>query len=92
MNDLIRASISDIVRAVEIQRFIDEGVFRCVNDVHEVYDNTEKFLPHRCNDACLSKILDNTLWVRKFDNLKTSLDNTKHHFIGALKLIVIAMF
>lgn len=44
VNDLIRGSICDIVRLDKIQRFIDEGVFKCVNDVNEVYDNAEKYI------------------------------------------------
>ncbi len=81
VNDLIRASIFDIVRPDEIQKFMDHGIFTHREDIEMVYENANKFLPHICNDACLVKKPDGTFCCRKIDNLKASPDNTKHMFL-----------
>ena len=57
VNDLIRASIFDIVRPDEIDRFMEDGIFTHREDVANVYENAMKFLPHVCNNACLVKNL-----------------------------------
>jgi predicted GIY-YIG superfamily endonuclease len=80
VNDLIRASIYDIVRSDEVPRMIEEGIFNHPEDVHTVYEDAEKFLGHRCNDSCLVRRPDGTYRCRKIDNVKASLDNTKHMF------------
>eukprot|EP00957_Ditylum_brightwellii_P127866 9750856-Ditylum_brightwellii.AAC.1 len=51
--DLIRASMFDIVRPDEVDRFMEDGIFTHREDVANVYENAKKFLPHICNDACL---------------------------------------
>ena len=81
VNDLIRASIFDIVRPDEVDRFMKEGVFTYRHDIFKVWENTGKFLPHICNDGCLVKNADGTFRCRKIDNLKASPDNTKHMFL-----------
>ena len=50
VNDLIRASICDIVRPDEVEKFVEEGVFTNVHDIHQVYEHAATYLPHRCND------------------------------------------
>lgn len=81
VDDLIRASVFDIVRPDEVQRFIDEGVFECVHDIHEVTDNGIAFLPHACTDRCLVKREDGTLRCRVKDYANASTDNTQHQFV-----------
>jgi hypothetical protein len=81
VNDLIRASIFDIVRPDEIDRFMKDGIFTHREDVAKVHENAKKSLPHICNDACLVKKSDGTFRCRKIDNLKASPDNTKHTFL-----------
>ena len=81
VDDLIRASICDIVKDYEIPRFVNEGVFDCDDDIYDVYENGVRFLPHKCNDACLVKKADGTFRCRKVDNLRSSPDNTKHQFV-----------
>ena len=81
MNELIRASIFDIVRYDEIDRYIQDGVFESHHDISNVYENAELFLPHRCNDSCLVRNPDGTFRCRKIDNVRASDDNTKHMFM-----------
>ena len=38
---LIKASIIDIVRPSEIQKFINEGLFQCDNSIKEVVQESE---------------------------------------------------
>jgi hypothetical protein len=78
---LIRASVFDIVKPEEVDRFIDEGVFDSAYDIFTVYENAETFLPHPCNDTCLVKRPNGTFCCRKIDNVKASSDNTKHQFL-----------
>ena len=40
VKDLIRASIFDIVRPNEVERYVKEGVFTNVHDIHKVYEKT----------------------------------------------------
>ena len=80
VNNLIRASIFDIVKSDEVPRMIEEGIFTHPDYVYSVYENAEKFLPHRCNDSCLVRRPDGTFRCRKIDNVKASPDNTKHMF------------
>ena len=55
VNELIRASIFDIVRPNEIGRSIKEDISIHIDGVITVYENVMKFLPHIYNDACLVK-------------------------------------
>ena len=81
VDDLIRASIFDIVRSDEVADLINEGIFKEEDDIFELIENAEKFLPHRCNDACLVRRADGTLRCRKIDNLRATPDNTSHQYI-----------
>ena len=49
VNDLIRASIFDIVKSNEIDKFIEDSIFVHKDDVTTVYENVKKVLPHNCN-------------------------------------------
>ena len=44
-------------------------------------ENTELYLPHRCNDACFMRNPDGSYRYRKIDNVKASADNTKYQYI-----------
>ena len=81
VNNLIRASVFDIVKPKEVNKFIEEGIFDNQYDIYTVYENAELFLPHRCNDACLVRNPDGSYRCRKIDNVKASADNTKHQYI-----------
>lgn len=81
VDDLIRASLCDIVKSSEIPSFIDKGVFEAVEDAFEVSEDGELFLSHVCNDSCLVRMPDGRLRCRKLNNAKISPDNTKHTFM-----------
>eukprot|EP00957_Ditylum_brightwellii_P000188 15423-Ditylum_brightwellii.AAC.1 len=76
VKDLIRASVLDIIWPSEIQRFIDEGVFQCVDDVIKIIELGKTILPHRCNPCCLAQVDDNKFKCRKLNDLLVSKDNT----------------
>ena len=80
VNDLIRASIYDIVRSDEVPKMIEEGIFNHLKDVHTIYQDVEKFLTHRCNDSCLVRRPDGSFRCRKIDNVRASTDSTKYVF------------
>ena len=81
VDNLICASIFDIVRPEEADKFIEDGIFATVDDIHTVYNDGINFLPHKCNDGCLVKNSDGTLRCRKLNNLHVSKENTKHQFM-----------
>ena len=85
MDDIIRASKNEIVRPEEIQRLIDEGIFKSHEDWYEMQELTEKFLPHVCNERCQMRVDSsggsNDTKCRKLNNNKISPDITKHSFI-----------
>ena len=79
MLDCMRISPFDLIWYDKVQKFIDEGVISCVEDVKDVTDDGGTFLPHRCDARCLVYV-NGKLTCRKTNNLKKSPDNTKHVF------------
>ena len=53
MNDIIREFILEVIRPDEMQMYINEGALKYASEVHGIYDNTDKFIPHRFNLRCL---------------------------------------
>ena len=82
VDNIIRASVCDIIRADEIEKYIDHGLMKSHHDVFEVMEDATMFLSHKCSDRCLVKTLDGNLRCRKLDNLKVSKDNTRHEFMS----------
>ena len=60
VKDLIRASIFDVVRPNEVERYVKEGFFTKMHDIHKVYEKAEKYLLHRRNERCFVKRADGT--------------------------------
>ena len=56
INDLIPASIGEVVRPQEVETFIEEGIFRSHEDWLLMQEDAEKFLPHICNKRCQMQI------------------------------------
>ena len=85
VQDLIRASVVDIIRSDEVQSLIDEGILDEHNDVYTIQDLPSSILAHRCHPRCMSRV--NTkekptdYKCRKVNYNKVSLDNTKHCYI-----------
>ena len=80
MDDLIRASVVDVVRTDEVNHLIEHGLLESMDDLKEVLDDAEKVLGHRCGPACLVRDGPNSLKCKKLNNLIVSPDNTKHIF------------
>ena len=87
INDLIRASVGDIVRVNEVDRLIEEGIIESMNDLEGIQKDAETILRHRCSERCLRRISDgngrDSFVCRKPNNFKMSTDNTR----GILKPI-----
>ena len=85
LDELIRASICDIVKAEEVEEYIEHGIFKCVNDVFEMEKDAEIMIPHKCNKRCKRRVGPGdgpeNFKCRKLNNLKVSTDNTKHTFL-----------
>eukprot|EP00957_Ditylum_brightwellii_P212251 15367136-Ditylum_brightwellii.AAC.3 len=80
VKDLIRASVFDVVKPSEVQRFIDEGIIEEVSDVKEIYDDDATCLRHRCSERCLRWVAPGVYVCRKLNNIHVTSDNTKHVF------------
>jgi hypothetical protein len=65
VNDCIRASVLDIVRVDEVQRHVDEGLFKHPSDLKNVIDIAMAVLPHKCNPRCLVMTGPNKFTCRK---------------------------
>lgn len=81
VDDLIRASVCDIVRADEAKEYVKEGIIGHPSDIKMIHDDGETYLGHVCSDSCLVRMPDGSLRCRKLDNAKISPDNTKHMFL-----------
>ena len=65
VNGLIRASLFDIVRVDEIQRLIDEGLFKNSNDVKKIFDIGRSVLNHHFTPRCLVMVDEDKYVCRK---------------------------
>ena len=85
MQDIIRASKNEIVRAEEIQKLIEEGIFKSYDDWIEMQGLAEKFLPHVCNERCQMRVGSsggaNDTKCRKININKISSDITRNTFM-----------
>ena len=81
VDDLCRCSVLDIVRSNEIQKYIDNGTFKTLDDHRDMVQNGLKFLGHVCNSRCLVRIDGGGFRCRKLNYLLISLDNTKHTYL-----------
>ncbi len=81
-DDLVRASVGDIVRGDEVQDLVDRGILKDKSDVFELQDLSNEILDHKCTRRCLMRKGDGdgpeNYKCRKPNNLKISPDNTKH--------------
>ena len=87
VNDLVRASICDIVRPDEVQQFINNGIFKAVGDLEIMIEDATRTLSHSCvNRRCLNRVrvegFPDKIICKKIHNLKISKDNTDHTFIA----------
>jgi len=80
LEDLIRASVIDIVRVDEVDKMIDHGLMDSIVDLDSVIEDGKKILGHHCSPRCLVMTSPGVFCCRKLDNAKVSPDNTKHVF------------
>lgn len=82
VEDLIRASILDIVRTEEVESLINEGIFKSLEEYHKMIKYAMKFLPHRCHAGCLVRVGPgpSDFICKKVNNRLKSSDPTKHMF------------
>ena len=80
VKDLMRASTYDIVKPDEVQNMIDHGIFKTIDDYHDMVLDAEIFSTHICNERCLYRVGLNKFKCRKPNNLLISKDNTKHTY------------
>ena len=81
VNELIRASVIDVIRYNEIDDYIKNNIITCKEDVHDVVNDGVLFLTHRCNDRCLVRGSNGDMRCRLPPYLKLTPDNKKHSFV-----------
>ena len=57
LNDLIRASVCDIVRSDEVQHLIDDGIFKEMKNKDDMHKDAGNMLPHICNTRCKKRVV-----------------------------------
>jgi hypothetical protein len=80
IDDLIRASVCDVVRVDEVDHMVEHGLLNSVVDLDEVVKDASTVLGHRCSLACLVMVSPGVYKCKKLNNLKVSHDNNKHTF------------
>ena len=80
INDLIRASVIDVVRVDEVDHLIEHGLMESVVDLEKIVEDASNILGHRCSPRCLMMVAPGVFRCRKLNNLEVSPDNTKHVF------------
>ena len=90
MEDLIRASVIDIVHSDEIQDFVDDGLFKEYSDVFAIQELARKILAHKCTRRCKARIGDKegpeNFRCRKTNELMITPDNTNHCYLPMTRL------
>ena len=55
VDDLCRCFIFDVVRINEIDKLLDDGTFKNLDEYKDTMYDAAKFLGHICNSCCLVK-------------------------------------
>ena len=53
VDDLCQCSVLEIVRSDEFQKYIDDGIFKSINNYFEMIHDGFTFLHHKCDSRCL---------------------------------------
>ena len=80
MDDLIRASVIDIIRVDEVDKMVEHGLIDSTHDLDGIAEDGNTILGHHCFPRCLVMVSPGVFKCRKLDNLKISHDNTKYVF------------
>ena len=80
LQNLIRASIGDIVREDEVDEYVQEGILESYDDYIDMMMDASTILQHKCSKQCMARTgtNDNELRCRTFDNYHQSPDHTSH--------------
>ena len=78
LDDLICASILDVVRVDEVDHLIDHGIIESSNELDDIIADAATVLGHKCSIRCMKMTSPGVLKCRKINNLHISPDNTKH--------------
>ena len=57
MDDLIRASICDIVRSDKVQHLIDDGIYKSVADHRDMQKDAGDISPRICTERCKKRLV-----------------------------------
>ena len=71
VNNLVRASIFDILITSEVETIINDGVFKSENNLQYVVKYAETFLPHFFNTRCLVKTPDGGFCCMKLKKIES---------------------
>jgi hypothetical protein len=85
VNNLVRASVLDVVRPHEVSKLIEEGVFKCIDDYTDMQNDAKSMLSHVCGSRCVRITNDGKFVCRKLNNLleacnDPNLTNTRDSF------------
>ena len=86
IQDLIRTSSFDIIKSDEdLNRMLDNGVLKSVDEIVEINDRADKILRHNCNKRCKMRVSvgkgDKYFRCRKMHSVKDSPDPTRHNYV-----------
>ena len=68
VEDLIHATIPEILRSEDAQKIIDDGVFQHIDSYFDMQKDVTKFLPHICNERNKNCTGPNDYRCRKWNN------------------------
>ena len=69
------------MRINEIDKLLDDGTFKNLDEYKDTMYDAAKFLGHVCNSRCLVKTPTGEFRCQKVNYLKVSEDNTKHTYM-----------
>ena len=85
LEELIRAYVCDIVRDEDLEKLIDEGIIKSIDDVISIEKDASFFLPHKCFMRCLKRVAyrgdENDYICKKPNNNVLSEDPTRHTYM-----------
>ena len=86
IQNLIRTSVLEVIKSDDdINRLIDSGVLKSVDEINEVTERADKILRHHCNDRCRKRIgtrnSDKDFRCQKMHSVRDNPDPTKHSYV-----------
>ena len=78
---MARASLCDIIRAYEIDKFVEEKEIFRKGDIHDVINDAQSFLSYICNNRLLVRGPSGKLRRRMQDYFLMTQDNTQKSFV-----------